>query len=144
MTGILAITVFPDLMEPKDVQVPDVSGKEVEDAVAELIAAGFTVRDTKPISDPDVEEGLVVKTDPKAGRTVKEGTSIDIYESSGKEKFELADYQGRQYDDVVRLLENKNFKSIEKTKKQMIVSRLGPSWIKTYQKATLSFQRIRN
>ncbi|MCS0787271.1 Stk1 family PASTA domain-containing Ser/Thr kinase [Cytobacillus firmus] len=113
--SILAITVLPDLMEPKDVQVPDVSGKEVEDAVAELIAAGFTVRDTKPISDPDVEEGLVVKTDPKAGRTVKEGTSIDIYESTGKEKFELADYQGRQYDDVVRLLESKNFKSIEKT-----------------------------
>ncbi|WP_264737425.1 Stk1 family PASTA domain-containing Ser/Thr kinase [Cytobacillus firmus] len=113
--GILAITVLPDLMEPEDVQVPDVSGKEVEDAVAELIAAGFTVRDTKPISDPDVEEGLVVKTDPKAGRTVKEGTSIDIYESTGKEKFELADYQGRQYDDVVRLLESKNFKSIEKT-----------------------------
>ncbi|WP_113882145.1 MULTISPECIES: Stk1 family PASTA domain-containing Ser/Thr kinase [Cytobacillus] len=113
--GILAITVLPDLIEPKDVQVPDVSGKEVEDAVAELIAAGFTVRDTKPISDPDVEEGLVVKTDPKAGRTVKEGTSIDIYESTGKEKFELADYQGRQYDDVVRLLESKNFKNIEKT-----------------------------
>lgn len=113
--GILAITVLPDLIAPKDVQVPDVSGKEVEDAVAELIAAGFTVRDTKPISDPDVEEGLVVKTDPKAGRTVKEGTSIDIYESTGKEKFELADYQGRQYDDVVRLLESKNFKSIEKT-----------------------------
>lgn len=112
---ILAITVLPDLIAPKDVQVPDVSGKEVEDAVAELIAAGFTVRDTKPISDPDVEEGLVVKTDPKAGRTVKEGTSIDIYESTGKEKFELADYQGRQYDDVVRLLESKNFKSIEKT-----------------------------
>ncbi|KAF0820315.1 Serine/threonine protein kinase PrkC, regulator of stationary phase [Bacillus sp. ZZV12-4809] len=114
VTAILAITVFPDLLEPKDVQVPDVSGKEVEDAVAELIAAGFTVRDTKPISDPDVEEGLVVKTDPKAGRTVKEGTAIDIYESSGKEKFELADYQGRQFDDVVRLLESKNFKSIEK------------------------------
>ncbi|KAF0824458.1 Serine/threonine protein kinase PrkC, regulator of stationary phase [Cytobacillus firmus] len=114
VTAILAITVFPDLMEPKDVQVPDVSGKEVEDAVAELIAAGFTVRDTKPISDPEVEEGLVVKTDPKAGRTVKEGTSIDIYESSGKEKFELADYEGRQYDDVVRLLDSKNFKSIEK------------------------------
>lgn len=114
VTGILAITVFPDFLEPKDVQVPDVSGKEVEDAVAELIAAGFTVRDTKQISDPDVEEGLVVKTDPKAGRTVKEGTAIDIYESSGKEKFELADYQGRQYDDVVRLLESKNFKSIEK------------------------------
>lgn len=113
--GILAITVLPDLMEPKDVQVPDVSGKEVEDAVAELIAAGFTIRDTKPISDPDVEEGLVVKTDPKAGRTVKEGTSIDIFESTGKEKFELADYQGRQFDDVVRLLESKDFKSIEKT-----------------------------
>ncbi|PWW27421.1 serine/threonine-protein kinase [Cytobacillus oceanisediminis] len=113
--GVLAVTVLPDLLEPKDVQVPDVSGKEVEDAVAELVAAGFTVNESIPISDPEIEEGFVVKTDPKAGRTVKEGTSIDIYESTGKEKFELSDYQGREFDEVVRLLEGKNFKSIEKT-----------------------------
>ncbi|WP_026585587.1 Stk1 family PASTA domain-containing Ser/Thr kinase [Bacillus sp. J33] len=112
---ILAITVLPDLIAPKDVQVPDVSGKDVEDAVAELIAAGFSVNEAIPITDPEIEEGLVVKTVPKAGRTVKEGTSIDIYESSGKEKFELSNYEGRQYDDVVRLLEGKNFKSIEMT-----------------------------
>ncbi|MBT2687985.1 Stk1 family PASTA domain-containing Ser/Thr kinase [Bacillus sp. ISL-47] len=113
--GVLTVTVLPDLLEPKDVEVPDVSGKEVEDAVAELVAAGFAVNESIPVSDPEIEEGLVVKTDPKAGRTVKEGTSIDIYESTGKEKFELSDYQGREYDEVVRLLEGKNFKSIEKT-----------------------------
>ncbi|CAM3415104.1 serine/threonine protein kinase PrkC [Aeromicrobium ponti] len=112
--GVLAVTVLPDLLEPKDVQVPDVSGKEVEDAVAELVAAGFAVNESIPISDPEIEEGHVVKTDPKAGRTVKEGTSIDIYESTGKEKFELSDYQGREFDEVVRLLEGKGFKSIKK------------------------------
>ncbi|GLB59402.1 Stk1 family PASTA domain-containing Ser/Thr kinase [Cytobacillus sp. NCCP-133] len=113
--AVLTITVLPDLLEPKDVEVPDVSGKEVEDAVAELVAAGFPVDETLKISDPEIEEGHVVKTDPKAGRTVKAGTTIDIYESSGKEKFELSNYEGRQYDEVFRLLEGKKFKNIEKT-----------------------------
>lgn len=112
--GVLTVTVVPDLLAPKDVQVPDVSGKEVEDAVAELVAAGLDVEESIPISDPEIAVGLVVKTDPKAGRTVKEGAPIAIYESTGKEKFELSDYQGRQYDEVVRLLEGNNFKSIEK------------------------------
>lgn len=112
--AILAVTVLPDLLSPKDIEVPDVSGKEIEEAVEELTAAGFDVNDTIKISNDEIEEGLVVKTDPKAGKTAKEGAFIDVYESIGKEKFELSDFQGRQYDEVVRILEDENFKSIEK------------------------------
>lgn len=45
---------------------------------------------------------------------VKEGTTIDIYQSIGKKKFEMSDYTGRRYDDVIRILENKSFKDISK------------------------------
>lgn len=112
--GIVAVTMGPDLFGPKEVEVPEVSGMELEEAVAELMAAGFTIGEQKEISDEEVEEGLIIKTNPKAGKLIKEGNEIDLYISSGKEELELSDYRGRLFDDVVPLLENKNFKDIEK------------------------------
>lgn len=53
---------------------------------------------------------------------VKEGTTIDIYQSIGKKKFEMSDYTGRRYDDVIRILENKSFKDISKMMFMMIVN----------------------
>lgn len=112
--GIFVVTLLPGLTAPNDVEVPDVSKMELEDAISELVSAGFEVGDTIDISSDEVEEGLVVKTDPKAGTTAKEGATVDVYQSIGKEKLELEDYTGRQYDDVVRLLEKQNFKDITK------------------------------
>lgn len=110
--GIFAVTLLPDLTAPNDIEVPDVSEMELEDAISELVSAGFEVGETIEISSDEIEEGLVVKTDPKAGSTAKEGATIDVYQSIGKEKIEIDDYTGRQYDDVARLLENLNFKDI--------------------------------
>lgn len=115
LLAILIVTVLPDMLAPKDVVVPDVSGMELDRAVSELRAAGFLIGKTIEMTDDEIAEGDVIKTDPIAGRTIKEGLEIDIYQSIGKEKFELSDYIGRQYDDVVRLLEKKNFKDIKKT-----------------------------
>lgn len=110
--GILAVTVLPDLIGPDDVTVPDVSEMELEDAISELLSAGLEVGDTIETPSDDIEEGFVVKTDPKAGSSVKEGTKIDVYQSIGKEKLELDDYVGSNFDDIVRLLEKQNFKDI--------------------------------
>lgn len=113
--GIVFVTKGPDLFGPKDVEVPDVSGMELEEAVAELVGAGFAIGEQKELSDEEVEEGFIIKTNPKAGKMIKEGNEIDLYISSGKEEMELSDYRGRLYDDVYNLLEGKNFKDIEKT-----------------------------
>lgn len=112
--GIVAVTMGPELFGPKEVEVPEVSGMELEEAVAELMSAGFTIGEQKEISDEEVEEGLIIKTNPKAGKMIKEGNEIDLYISSGKEEMELSDYRGRLIDDVERLLEDKNFEDIEK------------------------------
>ncbi len=114
--GILIVTVLPELFGPKDLEVPDVSEMELEDAISELISTGFEVGETIEISSDEIDEGFVVKTDPKAGKIVKEGTKIDVYQSIGKEKYELSDFEGRQYEDVVRLLEKQNveFESLQK------------------------------
>lgn len=110
--GILAVTVLPDLIGPDDVTVPDVGEMELEDAISEILSAGLEVGDTIEVSSNEVEEGLVVKTDPKAGSSVKEGTKIDVFQSIGKEKLKLDDYVGRNFDDIERLLKKQNFKDI--------------------------------
>jgi eukaryotic-like serine/threonine-protein kinase len=115
--GIVTVTKGPDLFGPKEVEIPDVSGMEVEEAVAELMSSGFIIGDKKEISDEEIETGNVIRTNPKAGKMIKEGNEIDLYISTGKEEIELSDYSGRLYDDVVQLLEGKNFKDIEKTEK---------------------------
>lgn len=113
--GILTVTVLPKFIEPKDIEVPDVSEMDLEDAISELLSIGFEVGETIEISSDEVDEGLVVRTDPKAGKIVKEGTKIDVYQSIGKEKYKLSDYEGRQYEDIVRLLKKQNFDDISKT-----------------------------
>ncbi|MFE8695229.1 Stk1 family PASTA domain-containing Ser/Thr kinase [Cytobacillus sp. FJAT-53684] len=109
--GLFVVFILPDLIAPKEITVPELAGDTIEEAIKELEAAGFIIDETIQIVDEEVEAGLVVRTEPKAGKVVKEGTEIDIYESLGKEKFELDDYKGQLYDDVVRTLEKSNFKS---------------------------------
>jgi eukaryotic-like serine/threonine-protein kinase len=112
--GVLVVTVLPDMLAPDEVEVPDVTGMDLDEAISELQESKFIIGETKEITSDEVEEGLVVRTEPKAGKLVKEGTTIDIYQSIGKKKFELSDYRGRQYDGVIRNLENKSFKDISK------------------------------
>ncbi|MBP3038323.1 Stk1 family PASTA domain-containing Ser/Thr kinase [Bacillaceae bacterium Marseille-Q3522] len=112
--GVLAVTI-PILLAPDDVEVPEVANMSIEDAANELETAGFNVGEVIEINDEEVEEGLVVKTDPGAGSTRKEGSTVDLYQSIGKEAFVLDDYTGRQYDDIVRILDDENFQDITMT-----------------------------
>lgn len=113
--SVLTVTVLPKLLGPKDVLVPDVSGKELDEAMEILQEQGLKIGETIEVTDEEVEEGLIIKTNPKEGKTVKEGQEVDLYLSIGKEKWTLLDYTGRQYDDVIDLLEARGFKDITKT-----------------------------
>ncbi|MEH7435958.1 Stk1 family PASTA domain-containing Ser/Thr kinase [Neobacillus drentensis] len=115
--GLLAFTFLPGLLSAKDVKIPDVSGLELDEAISKLNLSGLEVDKKIEIEDENVEKGKVVKTNPESGTTVKENSKINLYISTGKEKFELSDYVGRQYEDVIRLLDNYNFKDIKKIEK---------------------------
>lgn len=112
--GLLTFTFLPGLMSAKEVKIPDVSGMNEDDAVSKLKLKGLTVGKNIEITDEDVEEGKVIKTNPEIGTLVKEDSKITLYISSGKEKYELSNYVNRQYDDVIRLLDNQDFKDIKK------------------------------
>jgi len=72
------------------------------------------IGNTYKITHEEIPESHVVKTDPKEGKTVKEGSVIHIFVSTGKEKIVMPDYRNRMYDDVVQLLRDRNFKDIQK------------------------------
>lgn len=108
LISLFIFFVLPILTKPKEVEVPDVSGMTTEKAEKELEKKGFSVKDeiVEKVSE-EVEEGHVISTSPKAGRTVKKGAIITLNVSKGLEKFKLEDYTGKDYATVKYLLEEK-------------------------------------
>lgn len=78
----------------KDVDVPDVTGKTAEAAMATLEDKNLTVSREFEFSN-DVPSGQVIRQDPKAGKTVKEGTKVTIYVSQGTESIKVTDVRGK-------------------------------------------------
>ena len=65
---------------------------------------------TKDEENADIEEGKVIRTEPKAGSTKTKGSTITIVESSGKEYLLLEDYTGKNYYEEFNKLEReKNY-----------------------------------
>ena len=82
----LVLFVIPTLTSVPNIKVPDVSGLNVNDAEEALLQEGFTVNAViEKIESEEYDKGKVVKTEPQAGRSIKKGKEITIYESTGKE-----------------------------------------------------------
>lgn len=98
--------IFPKINDIPDVKIPDVTNMTIVDAEAKLKKAGFNVSlEIEKIESDTVEPGLVVKTSPAIGRTVKKGTTITLYESLGQLAYEIEDYIGKNYIEVKTILE---------------------------------------
>ena len=106
---VVALTVIlfviPKVTEPKSVKIPDLKNMTVSKAEKTLQDKGLEVAaKIETVYDQDVKKGYIVKTDPAAGRTVKEGTTITLYKSLGVKKYTLEDYVGEKYKDVEQSL----------------------------------------
>jgi eukaryotic-like serine/threonine-protein kinase len=108
--GIAAVTIIPPLLLPKDVVVPDVMNLPYDEAEEILKGAGFKIGEPIKQIHEEIEEGYVIRTNPSANETVKEGQTVTIYESSGKEREEFEDYIGKIYDDILLVLDD--YKSV--------------------------------
>ena len=68
---------------PKPRTVPDLAGKTIADATAQLDALGLKVNRSDDFSDT-VAENLVISTTPVAGQSVSRGSSVAVVVSKGK------------------------------------------------------------
>ena len=99
----------------KEVKVPNVVGLTTEEAIEKIKKVGLEYT-TESEENADIEEGHVIKTEPKSGSTKTKGSTITIIESSGKEYLLLEDYSGKNYYEVKGSLEAKGIKVEMKTK----------------------------
>lgn len=115
LTGIFTITVvavtsvfliLPYFTKTPDVEIPNVSTLTVIEAEKKLKESGFEVAlETVKEESGTIEKGAVIKTSPAAGRTVKKGSKIVIYESTGQKVYEVEDFTGKNYIEVKTELE---------------------------------------
>lgn len=102
------VILYPKMTVPKTVEIPDVTNMSVKEATDELEKIGLKVstEDKEDYSD-EINEGNVIKTSPRAGKSIKEGASITLVVSLGKEGFEIENYVGQNYLTVKAILEGK-------------------------------------
>lgn len=110
--GVIAVVllsiflIVPKVTEKESIKVPDVSDMSVGAAEKKLQDKGFKVATKiKVVNSDKIKDGKVVKTDPAAGRYVKEGTMITIYKSKGEKTYTIEDYTGKNYIEIQTELE---------------------------------------
>ena len=110
--GVLAlalITVFfivPAFSNEKPVTIPECEGEKVSTCEKKLQALGLEVNTKlKTESSSEIDKNRVTRTDPEEGRSVKPGTIVTIYKSTGEEVYEIEDYTGKNYIEVQTILE---------------------------------------
>lgn len=105
VAGIAALFALPKLFIPADVEIVDVTGMNFEEAFNELSSLHLKV-ERETMNSQEIPEGHVIKTEPEAGMVVKEGATITVYSSLGKEKVEFKDYLHKSFDQIERLLKD--------------------------------------
>ncbi|HEX7165664.1 MAG TPA: Stk1 family PASTA domain-containing Ser/Thr kinase [Acidimicrobiales bacterium] len=84
--------------------IPDLAGKDPVDAANELGEAGFKVKRANEPSK-DTAEGRVTRTDPPAGATAEEGSTVTIFVSTGPEQIAVPNVMGKSAADAKRDIE---------------------------------------
>ena len=105
---IFVFFIFPAMTNTKSALVPDCEDKKVSTCEKMLMDAGFEVATKiETMESSIIKKNMVVKTDPEAGRSIKQGTVITIYKSIGEEVVVIEDYTGRNATEVKQILEEK-------------------------------------
>ncbi|MCD7437595.1 Stk1 family PASTA domain-containing Ser/Thr kinase [Streptomyces lincolnensis] len=92
------------------IDVPDVTGRTVEDARAELLEAGLKVKvSPQQVTSSEFDKGQVALQTPADGRQAAEGDTVTLTVSKGPEMVEVPDVTGDKVDDAKAALEGAGF-----------------------------------
>lgn len=97
------------------VEVPDLTGMDVDEANAELRALDLELGTISQVPSEEFEAGLVTGSNPPAGDEAPVGSRVDITVSSGPGTFDLPDYRGRILSDVRFELTEAGMTVVERT-----------------------------
>lgn len=93
---------------PEPIEVPDVRGKNIDEAKGILADKDLEVS-VEERYDDEVPAGNVVSQDPDEGETVDRGSRVSLVVSKGPELVEVPDVFGKQFDEARRILREAGF-----------------------------------
>lgn len=112
-TGLVVIVttlvfLLPVITKVKDVEIPNIANKSIVEAEKILKSKGLSVAsETKELASSEIAAGNVVKSSPQIGRTVKKGTEVTLYISTGENCYIVENLVGKNYKEVKGKLESK-------------------------------------
>lgn len=106
-----AATTFAMWPDPT-VVVPDVTGKDADEAETKLEKMGFIVESTERSSDT-VEEGTVISQSPREQATVKKGSTVDLIVSTGSDPVEVPDVSDETEKKAIAILKDSGFEKVD-------------------------------
>lgn len=109
-----AIAVYA--MQPQDVTIADFVNEPADEAKDTLESQNIVV-ELEEVNSDEIESGYVERTDPVAGRTVKEGATVTLFVSQGPEQVEFDDYEGEDFEEVEEQLDQEGFTDIRSFEK---------------------------
>lgn len=102
--GLLIVSVLSVLIfiftQPREVEVPDLSGMSMEEATSELESLNLTAGDMIELNDEEVESGNIIRTNPRADSVLRESGEVDLYVSLGKTTVTMESYEEETFLDV--------------------------------------------
>lgn len=101
-------TATPGAAEEDSFVLPDYQDRVKDDVATELGNHDLDVTFIEEASE-DIEKGKVIRTNPAAGSTVKDGDQIEVVVSSGMEQISVPDTTGKTITDAINDLQEKGF-----------------------------------
>jgi len=95
---VLSVLAFI-ISQPKEVQVPQLAGMTAEQAEDELEALNLSAGEWIEQNHEEIEEGLVIRSNPAAESTLRETSEVDLYVSLGKTPVMVQDYEEEVFEE---------------------------------------------
>ncbi len=109
-TATAEATFAPSDDNETGVELDDISGMDKQNAMSYLNALNLDLNiDTRDEESDDVEEGMVISTNPVAGTTINRGDSVTIILSSGAAKIKVPDVSGYSVSDAEKAVREAGF-----------------------------------
>jgi serine/threonine-protein kinase len=110
LLAAIAVAAFLLLQgdDARPVTIPPVAGQSAADAQRTLEDAGLVV-DVRTVTDPDVEEGQAIGTEPAAGDQVNEGDTVTLNVSGGPGDATVPDVSGESQEAATAELQRAGF-----------------------------------
>ncbi len=106
--GLIVCGVMYVAQKPREIKVPNLKGSFTKSAIDQARKLKLSVRVAGKESNERIEIGKILRTSPEAGATIREGGTINVYESAGTKLVKVPDLKGMTADEAKAALESEN------------------------------------